>query len=153
MNKKCEFYMDSYLSLDKGERVPLKLTSHLLFCPECRRQIKAMSRARKITTQALDIPVPLESDTIAKVLEQIIPQAEPKNNRVKLPQWIITGILLLVCIVAFGFIAQSSSNKLIIFYAYMFFAAGISAYCALFVGTNLDFFVKKISTKKHAGRA
>ncbi|WP_415749144.1 hypothetical protein [Treponema peruense] len=68
MNKKCEFYMDSYLSLDKGERVPLKLTAHLLFCPECRRQIKAMSRARKITTQALDIPVPLESDTIAKVL-------------------------------------------------------------------------------------
>ena len=117
MNKKCEFYIDSYLSLDKGERVPLKLTAHLLFCPECRRQIKAMSRARKITAQALDIPVPLESDTIAKVLEQIIPQAEPKNNRVKLPQWIITGILLLVCVVAFGFIAQSSSNKLIIFYA------------------------------------
>ena len=34
--KECNSVMEEYLSLDKGERIPLPITLHLLSCKKCR---------------------------------------------------------------------------------------------------------------------
>ena len=39
-NEKCEKIMDTFLALDKDERLPLSVSLHLLACPHCRSQVR-----------------------------------------------------------------------------------------------------------------
>ena len=41
----CEKAFDDYLSLDKGERIPLPVTLHLFICPVCRTGVRKLTRA------------------------------------------------------------------------------------------------------------
>ena len=42
--EECNRVMDIYLGLDKGERVPLNVTLHLLTCAKCRKQVKGLKK-------------------------------------------------------------------------------------------------------------
>ncbi len=58
-NEKCGNSMEQYLSLDKNERVPLKISMHLLSCKKCRAQIKMLKTAEKVCKHSIIIATPI----------------------------------------------------------------------------------------------
>lgn len=129
--EKCQQYMTDYLYLDKNQLLPVKLTIHLFTCSNCRKQVKTLNHAQKIAGKTSKI----------------------KNQRyidfpkITLPLWIITGILLILTMITAGITFDFTNSHIKMFFSILF-AAAITSYCALFIGTNLDFFVKQIDTHK-----
>ena len=145
MKKNCTYYIEEFLSLGKGERLPVSLTLHLLFCPRCRSEVRMLSKAEKVSAKALKIPVPVESSSVTQLMEKIDTSYSPRTNEVPVIQWVLTGLILLVCMVLLTlFIAPFGA--MLAAYSCGIFAAALIAYCAVFIGTNLDFFIKKIDT-------
>ena len=70
-NKKCSQMMEKYLELDKNTRLPVSVTTHLLFCKECRSKILLLSKAQKLTSQILKISSPVTDQSIINVLEAL----------------------------------------------------------------------------------
>lgn len=148
MKKTCEEFMDEYLSLDKGERLPADLTFHLLTCQKCRAEIRALSRAEKIAGKPLQIPVPVTDETIVKVAKSVDPSFDPEKAHVPLFQWVIAGVIMIIAMFFFGIYTSSASSHALLLAFYLVFAGAVTAYCMLFIGTNIDFFVKKINSIK-----
>ena len=46
-SKKCEKVMNSFFELDKGERLELHDSLHLIFCKECRTKVRVLSKDKK----------------------------------------------------------------------------------------------------------
>src|SRR5574344_549412 len=148
MKKTCEQLIDEYLSLDKGERLPADLTRHLLTCTKCRAEIRMLSHAEKIAGKPLQIPVPITDETITKVAKSVDPSFDPEKAHVPLFQWIIAGVIMIIAMFFFGIYTSASSSHALLFAFYLVFAGAVTAYCMLFIGTNIDFFVKKINSIK-----
>jgi hypothetical protein len=148
MNKDCEDYMDQFLSLDKGERIPLSLTMHLLHCSKCRSEVRALERAERAVGRPINIPAPITDNTITTVMRTIDPAYDPQKNHVPLFQWIIAGVIMIAALFSFGIYTSSSSSHFLLVAFYLMFAGVVTAYSMLFIGTNLDFFVKKINAFK-----
>lgn len=145
----CKEVMDKYLMLDKGERVPLNVTLHLITCKECRSQVRAMKAAEKIARAPLEIPVEMDDFSIEAVMAKIDPNFCPTaKNPISMAKWIIGGIAMILFMLTFGLSNYCSANKTVMIAFYILFAACVTAYCAMFIGTNMDFFVKLIETKK-----
>lgn len=146
-HEKCEQIMNEYLMLDKGERVPFSLSLHLLSCKKCRKQIKMLEFAEKKAAEPLNIVTPVTDKTIQKVLDQIEPEAHSKFVRpLPIPCWIIGGIIM-ICLL-FSSMATTPffhSRTLSLWYA-LTIAGCVTAYSAVFVFSNIDIFIKKIST-------
>ena len=53
---------------------------------------------------------------------------------------------MLVALLTYGISTEGLSATIWVVPFYLFFAGTICVYCALFVGSNLDFFVKKFNT-------
>ena len=148
MKLTCEDYMNQYLELDQNERIPLGLSWHLLTCRECRNQIMALAHAQKIAKEALRIPSPVNNAQITSVVRQIDPAYTPKQQRMPFFQWIIAGVVLVaILIYVTVFMGRNTAGSLS-FFLYMGLALMLTGYCAVFVATNLDFFIKKIKTIK-----
>ncbi|MCR5387497.1 MAG: hypothetical protein K6E69_10295 [Treponema sp.] len=148
--EECNRVMDIYLGLDKGERVPLNVTLHLLTCAKCRKQVKGLKKAEKLARAPLEIPVPIDDSTILAVMHKINPQYSELKNPISITKWIIYGLAMIVFMLAFGLSKFQESNKGVVISFYIVFALAVSAYCAIFVGTNMDYFVKMMTTKKTA---
>lgn len=132
-NEKCEKIMDEFLSLDKYERIPLRITLHLLTCRECRSQVHYLTLAEKYASS------PIRPHQIKDMLETI--EAKP----VSMTKWIVSGILMILLMVIFGiFLNKIDRTGFAIIFNIMF-GVLVTVYCALFVGTNMDFFLKKSS--------
>ena len=142
--------MDRYLELDKGARIPLEITVHLLFCRKCRRDVKLMSQAEKLLSEPLKIPVPVTDNTIENILRTIDPSFS--NTRLKNPismkNWIISGVLMILFM--FVFVFSRNINRNLDVAISLVFAGCVIAYILMFVFSNIDFFVKKINTLKTA---
>ena len=147
MKHNCAYYMDQYLSLDKGEHLSLELTFHLLICPKCRTEVRTLLKAEKLLKKPLKIPVPIENDTITTVMKEIDPSYNPQEHKVSFRQWIITGLFMLLCVTALSIFAIPVT-EMIALLSYGMFALMIVGYCVAFIGSNLDFFIKKIETAK-----
>lgn len=150
MKRTCEEYMDEFLSLDKGERLPFNLTIHLLTCSKCRSEIRALSHAEKAAGKPLQIPVPVTDETIVAVMKAVDPSFDPKETQVPMVQWIIIGIIMIAAMFFFGIYTSASSSHELLVAFYLVFAGAVTSYCMLFIGTNIDFFVKKINSFKAA---
>ena len=146
-NNKCEKIMNEYLMLDKGEKVPLSLSFHILGCKKCRRQIQMLKMAEKQIARPLNIQAPVTDASIQKVIEQVYP--EIKDNFYKplpVPGWIIGGVIMCALLIfAIWYTSIFESRKLTCYYAYTL-AGSITVYCAVFVFSHMDAFVKKLST-------
>lgn len=142
--------MDLYLGLDKGERIPFKVTIHLLFCRKCRRDIKLMAQAEKLLSSPLKIPVPLTDTTIENILRTIDPKFSniQLKNPISMRNWIIGGTLMILFMFVFVF-SRNISRDLDVAIS-LVFAGCVIAYILMFVFSNIDFFVKKINTMKTA---
>jgi len=149
--EECNRVMDAYLSLDKGERVPFNMTWHLLTCAKCRRQVKALRMAEKIAKAPLEIQVPIDDDSILAVMKKINPQYTNSKNPISITRWVIYGLAMILFMSVFGFSKFQEASKWVLISFYLLFALAVTAYCAIFVGTNMDFFVKMMSTKKVSG--
>ncbi|MGL4987432.1 MAG: hypothetical protein ACRC5H_09905 [Treponemataceae bacterium] len=146
--KNCEKIMESFFLLDKNEHLPLLMTMHLLFCKKCRSQIRLFSLVEKNLSAPLYIAVPIsKSITNSIMLKLNINQKSEKNHGVSLFNWVLGGILMIVAFLIFVILQKNkyflSDTFIAIFY--VIFGCYLTAYCGLFVGSNLDFFVKKIS--------
>lgn len=149
----CNEVMNKYLSLDKGDRVPLDVTLHLITCRDCRRQVKIMKAAEKIAKAPLEIPVGMDDFSIEAVMAKIDPNYRYTKNPISIAKWIVGGIAMILLMLTFGLSDYCSANKTVMIAFYTLFAACVTAYCALFIGTNMDFFVKLLETKKDNGES
>lgn len=131
--KKCENIMEEFMMLDKNERLPLKLTLHLLACKECRTQVRYLSLAEKYAAEHLKASV------------------EFRIKPVSMSKWIVCGILMIAFMLMFGTISDKINNQSLTTTFYIVFGLIVTAYCAVFMGQNLDFFVKKINSKDFLG--
>lgn len=150
MENKCEEIMNEYLMLDKGEKVPLHLTLHILGCRKCRQQIKMLKLAEQQIAAPLKIQAPITDATIEKILEEVSPEFKDRFYKpLPIPGWIIGGVIMCALLI-FSIWNTSSlqSRKLTCYYAYTL-AGCISVYSAVFVISHMDAFVKKLSTVIH----
>lgn len=141
----CSKVMDKFLELDKNERFPLWITKHLLTCAECRSNVRMFTRAERFLAQENDAESPFTYAAISDVKEKLYP-GSTKEKKVPLLYWLIIGIILVVCMI----FASVSVNKYfpeLQSISFIFVAAIITTYCMLFVGMNMDFFVKHGNTK------
>ena len=149
-SERCEKIMERYLELDKDERIPLPVTLHLLRCRRCRTQVRLLSLAEKTAAEPLEIPIPLNDMTITAVIRKINPKYDEESmpNPISMRKWIVGGVIMIALMTVFGLFTNSNSNRELIISFYLLFGAIITAYCAIFIASNMDFFVKKINTLK-----
>ncbi len=152
----CEKAFNKYLSLDKNERVPLWVTAHLFACPACRMAVRYMTRAEVILAQPLASRphALLDNPVFAKALARITdaglsyPSIAPEEGNVFLFRWLISGLALIAGFAILPFSSLGAWSRLVFGNAfsvpfYILSGVAITAYCGMFVGTNIDFFVKK----------
>jgi hypothetical protein len=132
-NETCEKNMDTFFSLDKYERIPLRLTLHLLSCKKCRTQEHYLSLAEKYASE------PIKQTPIKDALENM------SVRPVTMTKWIIWGIIMILLLVVFCLILNRSDRTSFAIFFNIIFGTLVTAYCVLFVGTNMDFFIKKIA--------
>ena len=146
-SQECAKIMDTYLALDKGERVPLNVTLHLLTCSKCRKQVRMLKAAERISKAPVEIPVPIDDSSILAVMAKIDPKYTDAKNPISIAKWIIAGVLMILFMLTFGLSSYQKANKVVMISFYIVFAFAVSSYCAMFIGTNMDYFVKLINTK------
>ncbi len=151
----CESAFDRYLELDKNERVPLRVTLHLLACPACRTGVRHMTRAESIMSAPLrQVDSSAGDPAIRAAMERIraaglsYPEDADELGRVSMTRWLVALFAL-----AAGFaIVPSSSigqwSRLVFgdaFYLPFYILCGVAVtiFGGLFVGSNIDFFVKR----------
>jgi hypothetical protein len=143
----CEKIIEDYLLLDRGEAVPLKLWTHLLFCKDCRTEVRFLNLADTACTKPLTIERKKEESLAKTIISRIQNDPECKEifapKELTLKNWIISGLIMLFAMLFFT-INIYSQNSQIALPVYLVFAVFISGYCALFVGSNMDFFIKKL---------
>ncbi|MGL4981442.1 MAG: hypothetical protein ACRC4W_01055 [Treponemataceae bacterium] len=149
----CEKIMDIFFALDKNERLPLAVTMHLLFCKKCRSEVRILTFAEKKLSEPLYIDVPLSNSAVSSIMDKIGINDQPiRTQTVSLFNWVLGGIAMILAILIFMILQKnryfSSTTLVAIFYTV--FGCYLTAYCGLFVGSNLDFFVKKISLIRFA---
>lgn len=151
-NKNCEEIMNSYLLLDKDEKVPLKIFLHLFFCRKCRQQIKMLSYAEKQIAAPLNIQTPITDDSIKNVMLKIAPEVYEKmiQKPISISGWIAGGIVMIELLFFSIFITKNMHNESISLVYGLLIAALVTGYCALFICSHVDIFVEKIST--HIGK-
>lgn len=147
MNNKCEDFLNQYLMLDKGERVPLRISLHLLGCKKCREQIKLLKLAEKEISAPLKIETPVTDASIQKVLSQVhMPQKDRFYKPLPFAGWIIGGILMIALLFSSLFSTQEMQNRSLSIWYALTIAGCVTAYCAVFVCSHIDLFIKKLST-------
>src|SRR5574344_178149 len=138
MKDTCTKVMDRFLELDKNEHLPVALTLHLLSCKKCRTQVRLLSLAEKAAAEPVKIPVPLNDSSIEAVLAKIHPAyaSQLSKSPISLCKWIISGLLMILLLLAFGVITNHAGSGRLLVAFYLMFAAIVTGYCALFVGCN-----------------
>ncbi len=147
MNKNCDDYITEYLMLDKNQRIPFKLSLHLLSCKKCRKTIKALAKAEKISARPLKIKAPVNSQEITQIVSQIDPNYKPKNQKINFINWIVAGIILIASMILANILTKGISASFLSFVVIMIFAFLLIFYFFGFIYSNIEFFVKKIGTK------
>ena len=124
--------MDDFLMLDKNERIPIKITLHLLKCKKCRSQVHYLTLSEKYAAEKL------QYRPLTQMLENI------PIKPVSMAKWIVSGILMIIMMVIFGLFLNRIDRAGFSIIFNLIFGLLVTAYCAIFVGTNIDFFIKKI---------
>lgn len=148
MSENCNATMSRFLELDKNQSLPLKVTLHLLVCRKCRTTVRLMTMAEKTCKDPLVLPADDSIQAITMLMQKIDPDYQPETPvaPISMRRWIVCGIAMIFGMLFFVLSSKSIDNMALNVTFYCFFACAICAYCAIFVGSNMDFFVKKIET-------
>ena len=124
--------MNQYLMLDKGERVPLKISLHLLGCKKCREQIKLLKLAEKEISAPLKIETPVTDASIQKIISQIhVQQKDRFYKPLPFAGWIIGGILMIALLFSSLFSTQDIQNRSLSIWYALTIAGCVTVYCAV----------------------
>ncbi len=144
----CEQTINSFLEMDKDEQLGLKTTIHLLTCKKCRTVVRLCTLAQRSSARPLHIPVSMNNNSVTQIVKKANPTIELlKDSQVKpvsMLKWVVAGIILIAAIVTFGSLHTRDTTSSLEITIYLCFAAFICGYCAFFIGSNLDFFIKQI---------
>jgi hypothetical protein len=140
--------MDKFFMLDKNSRLPFSLTVHLLTCRECRANVRQLTRFEKKCAKENLKKINIDSSAVTNIMIRLSDECEKagvKKEKVSLRQWFLAGAFLLCCMIFSEVMAVfvSSSSEILVFHISLFFALTVIGYFGFFVGTNMDFFVKK----------
>ncbi len=149
MKKTCENYLEQFYSLDKQERIPLGLSIHLLFCRECRSIVRNLTRTEKILCEKSSQPSPENSQTVSAVLKGIkttnLEYHGHHEEKISLRKWAVSGSILLLCTVLMILLLVIDGEKTVFITGTISLSAIMCIWCGLFVGNNMDYFVKMSS--------
>lgn len=152
---RCDEMMDKFLVLDKHERIPLDVTLHLLRCKKCRTQVRYLTKAEKLAAAPLKIAVPITSAEISEIIKKVSPSLLGKKTKAKpvsMKKWISYGILMFLLMLSYTFYAAKINNDAANAFFYIIFGVVVTAYCAIFIAANLDFFIKRIEKSQIADK-
>lgn len=150
MNTRCSEIMDDFFALDKHQRIPLYITAHLLVCKKCRTEVRLMTLTERVNAEPLHISTDDNDRRILQLMQKLDSAYAPSEKiaPISLKRWIVSGIAMVLAMMMFIFSQSTLPNQALSLSFYIVFAVVISAYCALFVGSNMDYFIKKIETFK-----
>lgn len=151
----CNLAMERYCSLDKNQRVPLGVTAHLFLCPGCRTAVRRMTIAERFCSMPYQPVSGGASDpSVQAVLDRIVASGlthvnlDQYERPVSMLRWIVSGLALVLgfAFIPFTFMGEWSGHNFGSSFSLPFFivcGVAVTAWCGVFVGTNIDFFVKK----------
>lgn len=155
MKKNCNDYLEMFYKLDKHELIPLKLSIHLLFCRECRTTVRKLTKAEKLLSEKALSPSDESSRTAAYVLAAIDKtNLNYHEKKTSLKKWALSGTALLVCMIIMIPLLILTGEDMLSLVSTISFSAMLCIWCSLFVGNNMDYFIKmssKMNTEKSAG--
>ncbi len=152
MKMNCEAVMERFMELDKNERLPLHITLHLLLCRECRTSVRMLTLAEKQVAQPLAEYVTVDDAFMQAVMAKVSPVTQEPAAPVTMKRWVVSGVLMIAALLFFPVFSHTrlpDSESLTVSF-YLLFGCAVAVYCIIFVGGNMDFFVKQINLAKKA---
>jgi len=165
----CATAFERYLSLDKDESIPLSITLHLFHCPACRTCVRQLSKAERVVAEPLSVLTAQVPSWDAGPMDPVVAAAMARirssgltveteragNHQVSLSRWLIAGMALAGGFIAFPFSPLGQWSRVAYGNAfsvpfYVLCGVAVTVYCGVFVGTNIDFFVKKFGIDRPA---
>ncbi|MGI5174662.1 hypothetical protein H0R92_13820 [Treponema sp. OMZ 840] len=144
----CDTVINRFLHLDKPNAVPFSIRLHCIRCKKCRSLIQALSTVENRASAPLRTVTPADDPCITRIMEHIDPDFAQKTEDpvqiISFKRWISSGCILIAAILLFGLFSAADIKSEMQILLYLCFALFISGYCAFFVGSNLNFFIKKI---------
>lgn len=158
----CDEAFNRYLELDKNERVPLRVTLHLFACPACRTGVRRLSRAERVLASPHAVSAQgafssaSDDAAVLSAMERIraaglaYPPSQDDEGRVSLSRWIGSGLGLVFgfAIIPFSAIGEWSRLAFGTSFSiplYLLCGIAVTTWCGVFIGSNIDFFVKKFN--------
>ena len=147
-NQQCEKMIDTYLMLDKHERIPLAVCVHLLTCKKCRTQVRMMTQAEEKLSSPLAIQLPFSDLKLCSIMQSVDPGFDIKSIcPVSMRKWVITGIFMIIGIIIFEILDYLLPGAAILSASiHIVFGISIVLYCTIFIASNLEFFVILMQT-------
>ena len=147
-NQQCEKMIDTYLMLDKHERIPLAVCVHLLTCKKCRTQVRMMTQAEEKLSSPLAIQLPFSDLKLCSIMQSVDPGFDIKSIcPVSMRKWVITGIFMIIGIIIFEILDYLLPGAAILSASiHIVFGISIVLYCTIFIASNMEFFVKLMQT-------
>lgn len=147
MKLTCEDFMKKYLSLDKNEFLSFDMIFHLLFCEKCRTIVRSFSKAEKLVyhTEKKNCYQTCKSSINNFEILQSIYKDKMKIHKIHIFNWIFIGVILLICMIFCSIFMNRYIPQMQNVW-FVFVAAVICTYCVIFVGMNMDFFIKLTDT-------
>ena len=146
-NAKCDAFTERFLALDKNERMDAAMKIHALMCRDCHDFIRLYAKAEKLCAEPSQAVLPQDDPTLALIIKKIAPTASQKEEEgvelISLKRWIISGFILVFAVFLFGVFSTIDGSSKLHMLLFLCFALFISCYCAFFIGSNLNFFIKR----------
>ena len=146
-NAKCDAFTERFLALDKNEHIDATMKIHALMCRDCRDFIRLYAKAEKLCAEPLQAVLPQNDPTLALIIKKIAPTTSQKEEEgvelISLKRWIISGFILVFAVFLFGVFSTIDGSSKLHMLLFLCFALFISCYCAFFIGSNLNFFIKR----------
>lgn len=151
---KCENALKKYMSLDKHQWIPLGITLHLLACKTCRTTVRRLTIAESLLAKSGSGQRAGDEEMFAEALEKLLNSGiaysapEEFGKPVSMFRWVFSGIALIAgfTIMPFSFMGEWSRQAFGSSFSVPFYilcGVMVTAWCGMFIGTNIDFFVKK----------
>ncbi|WP_407398727.1 hypothetical protein [Treponema sp.] len=146
MENKCNEYLDVFYGLDKHEHLPLKLSMHLLFCKECRTTVRNLTKAEKLLSEKAMTASDDSSETAANLLNSIAKiNLNYHEKKTSLRKWALSGTGLFACFIIMIPLLIIKEQDFLSLISTISLSALLCIWCGLFVGNNMDYFVKMSS--------
>ena len=145
---KCDAFIERFLALDKDEPMDAAMKIHALMCRDCRDFIRLYAKTEKLCTEPLQAVLPQNDPALALIIKKIAPMASQKTEErvelISLKRWIVSGFILVFAVFLFGVFSTIDGSSKLHMLLFLCFALFISGYCAFFIGSNLNFFIKRL---------